>query len=74
MRKERRVQGLGITTAVVGALLLLNASAANAQSPGGVTGRVFDQTGAVLPGVTIDLVTAGTELTTTTRWRRSVSL
>ena len=33
---------------------------------GRVAGRVLDQTGAVLPGVTIDLVVGGTELTTTT--------
>jgi hypothetical protein len=31
-----------------------------------VTGRVLDQTGSVLPGVTIDLVVQGTELTATT--------
>jgi TonB dependent receptor-like, beta-barrel/Carboxypeptidase regulatory-like domain/TonB-dependent Receptor Plug Domain len=57
MRKKR-------AAAVV--LFLLIASVADAQSQGSVTGRVFDQTGAVLPGVTIDLVTSGTELTTTT--------
>ena len=30
---------------------------------GRVTGRIVDQTGAVLPGVTVDLVVQGTELT-----------
>ena len=34
------------------------------QEGGSVTGRVIDQTGAVLPGVAIDLVTNRAELTT----------
>ena len=42
------------------------ASAANAQAQGRVVGRVIDQTGAVLPGVAIDLVVDKTEMTTTT--------
>ena len=42
------------------------ASAASAQAQGRVVGRVIDQTGAVLPGVAIDLVVDKTELTTTT--------
>jgi hypothetical protein len=46
--------------------LLLVAATAGAQVPGRVAGRVFDQTGGVLPGVTIDLVVNATELTTTT--------
>ena len=42
------------------------ASAANAQAQSRVVGRVIDQTGAVLPGVAIDLVVDKTEMTTTT--------
>jgi hypothetical protein len=38
---------------------------ANAQSTGRVSGRVLDQTGAVLPGVVIDLLVNSRELTTT---------
>lgn len=37
-----------------------------AQNTGRVAGRVLDQTGAALPGVTIDLVVGARELTTTT--------
>ncbi|MGE3578267.1 MAG: TonB-dependent receptor [Vicinamibacterales bacterium] len=40
----------GVATAVL-------ASPAWSQSPGVITGRVIDQTGGVLPGVTVDLVT-----------------
>jgi hypothetical protein len=54
------------TTATIAALLLCLVSVAAAQSPGRVAGRVLDQTGAVLPGVTIDLVVSSAELTTTT--------
>jgi hypothetical protein len=54
---------LRIATVVAGVLLLLPVLA-RAQATGTVTGRVFDQTGAVLPGVTIDLVVNATELTT----------
>ena len=39
---------------------------AQAQQTGSVTGRVLDQTGRSLPGVTIDLVTGATELTAVT--------
>ena len=39
---------------------------AGAQGAGSVAGRAVDQTGAALPGVTIDLVTGGTELTSVT--------
>jgi hypothetical protein len=60
-----RESGLRITTFVTGLLLSL-ASTAGAQTPGRVTGRVLDQTGGVLPGVTIDLVIDAAELTTTT--------
>ena len=42
--------------AIVVGLLLVIASAAGAQQTGLVAGRVLDQTGAVLPGVTIDLL------------------
>jgi hypothetical protein len=38
----------------------------DAQETGRVRGRVVDQTGAILPGVTIDLVVGSSELTTTT--------
>src|SRR5690606_19308135 len=37
-----------------------------AQSPGRVSGRVFDQTGAALPGVSVDLVTSSREQTAVT--------
>jgi hypothetical protein len=41
-----------------------SASSADVEQEGGsVVGRVIDQTGAVLPGVTIDLVTSKTEMT-----------
>jgi len=53
-------------TATLAVLLLLSASVAGAQSHGRVIGQVLDQTGAVLPGVTIDLVVNDMELTTTT--------
>jgi hypothetical protein len=51
--------------ATVAALLLLP-SRAHTQAPGRVAGRITDQTGAVLPGVAIDLVVNKTELTTVT--------
>ncbi len=57
--------GLRIIATVVVALLL-TVSVAHAQAPGRVGGRVIDQTGAVLPGVVIDLVVNKKELTTTT--------
>jgi hypothetical protein len=46
--------------------LILLATTASAQDRAHVLGRVVDQTGAVLPGVTIDLVAGGRELTATT--------
>jgi TonB-dependent receptor-like protein/carboxypeptidase family protein len=55
---------LRITTFVTG-LLLATASGTDAQTSSRVEGRVLDQTGAVLPGVAIDLVVGSTELTTT---------
>jgi hypothetical protein len=45
---------------------MLIASAAGAGAQGRVAGRVIDQTGAVLPGVAIDLIVDKMELTTTT--------
>jgi hypothetical protein len=57
--------GLRIAAIVAGLLLVLSPDA-GAQAPGRVTGRVLDQTGLVLPGVTIDLIVNATELTTTT--------
>ena len=47
-------------------LLLCTAINAHAQTTGRVTGRVLDQTGAALPGVTIDLVVNSRELTAVT--------
>ena len=59
--------------AIVVGLLLVIASAAGAQQTGLVAGRVLDQTGAALPGVTIDLVVNGHERTTTTDKRGDYS-
>lgn len=50
---------LSITTIILGVVLC--AASAGAQQTGSVSGRVLDQTGAVLPGVAIDLVGAGGE-------------
>ena len=47
-------------------LLSVMGSVAAAQPHGRVVGQVLDQTGAVLPGVTIDLIVNEAELTTTT--------
>ena len=49
-----------------GVLLSVMGSVAAAQPHGRVVGQVLDQTGAVLPGVTIDLIVNHAELTTTT--------
>jgi hypothetical protein len=57
--------GPGIISTVAG-LFLLVATVASAHAQSGVTGRVVDQTGAVLPGVAIDLVINTGELTTAT--------
>jgi len=54
-----------ITRAILLGLLLVLASPALAQETGSVTGRVLDQTGAALPGVTIEVSVPGTEPTTT---------
>ena len=48
-----------------GLVVALAASAA-AQGAGRITGRVLDQTGGALPGVTVSLVTGGSELTAMT--------
>ena len=45
---------------------MLSVSAAFAQSTGVIAGRVIDQTGAALPGVTIDFVFGPNERTTVT--------
>jgi hypothetical protein len=47
-------------------VLLAVASPAFAQTPGRISGRVLDQTGAVLPGVAIDLAAGGATRTTAT--------
>jgi hypothetical protein len=57
---------LGFKIIATVAALLLMVTGADAQSPGRVGGRVLDQTGAVLPGVVVDLVVNTTQLTTTT--------
>jgi outer membrane cobalamin receptor len=51
---------------IVMATAAMLAASAGAQAQGRVAGRVLDQTGGVLPGVTIDLVVDATELTATT--------
>ena len=54
------------TPALVAALLLLTTSVASTAGHGRVAGLVLDQTGAVLSGVSVDLVVKDTEMTTTT--------
>ena len=61
----RQHAALRITTILSGILLSVVINA-HAESVGRVTGRVLDQTGAVLPGVAIDLVINSREWTTTT--------
>jgi len=56
--------GFRIATLVFG-MLVLGAPVARAQEHGSVSGRVVDQTGGVLPGVSIDLLSGTTELTAT---------
>src|SRR5690242_4240412 len=51
---------------ILTALLVCTSVSVFAQVPGRVSGRVVDQTGAPLPGVTIDLVVNERELTTVT--------
>ena len=51
------------TITVVLGIFLFCTAPAQAQPAGSVTGRVLDQTGASLPGVSIDLVAGATELT-----------
>ena len=64
MRKHDSRQNLSIIATVLAVLLF--APIASAHGQGRVVGQVLDQTGAVLPGVAIDLVVHETELTTTT--------
>jgi hypothetical protein len=47
-------------------ILAFAGSYARAQPPGRITGRVLDQTGAPLPGVTIELIVHSKEVTTFT--------
>ena len=54
---------INVMTLVLAATLA-HAAAAAAQVTGGVAGRIVDQTGAALPGVTIDLAAGGATLTT----------
>ena len=51
---------------VLSVMLLCTSVEVYAQAPGRVSGRVLDQTGAALPGVTIDLVVDARELTAVT--------
>ncbi|MEQ1761398.1 MAG: TonB-dependent receptor [Vicinamibacterales bacterium] len=55
-----------IRLAIIVAVLLTHNAAAYAQGTGRVAGGVVDQTGGVLPGVTIDLVIGDREFTATT--------
>jgi len=64
MLKENRKKGHRIA-AIIGSMLIASPLQARAQPEGRVAGRVVDQTGAVLPGVTIELVVNATELTAT---------
>ena len=57
---------MGLRTLATVVAILLIATTTSAQTEGRVAGRVVDQTGAVLPGVAIDLVVNKTEMTTTT--------
>jgi hypothetical protein len=59
LKKRRRI------AAIIGSMLIASSLQARAQPAGRVAGRVVDQTGAVLPGVTIELVVNATELTAT---------
>lgn len=51
---------------LVAAILAFAGSYASAQTPGRISGRVVDQTGAPLPAVTIDLLVHSREVTTRT--------
>jgi len=62
--RERLQQSFRIT-AFFAAMVITSAVPVRAQT-GRIAGRVLDQTGSVLPGVTIDLVVQETELTATT--------
>ena len=66
-----------VRTILLGALVVAGAGPARAdQTPavGTVAGRVIDQTTAVVPGVTVGLVSGGVEVTTVTgAGRRKIS-
>jgi hypothetical protein len=57
---------MSLRAATIAICQLAIASAAGAQQEGMVGGRVLDQTGAALPGVTIELAVNGEQITTTT--------
>jgi hypothetical protein len=57
---------MGVRIAACVSAVVCWASIVVAQSTGRVTGRVLDPTGAVLPGVRVDLIVGGSELSTTT--------
>src|SRR5262245_39083823 len=54
------------SVAVILSFIVCIAAVASAQSTGRISGRVADQTGAVLPGVTVELAVGSRELTATT--------
>src|SRR5262245_44831023 len=56
----------GFTCTILFGLLMTFTSPVTAQGTGSVTGRVIDQTGGALPGVTIELSIPGQVPTTTT--------
>ncbi|MBA3638911.1 MAG: TonB-dependent receptor [Acidobacteriota bacterium] len=51
---------------ILGGMLIAAGQTIHAQDAGRVAGRVIDQTGGVLPGVTIDIVAGSREMITTT--------
>jgi hypothetical protein len=53
------------TGTILVVVLIATSLAVHAQTAAAVAGRILDQTGAVLPGVTITLVAGDTALTTT---------
>ena len=63
--RGRLQQSLRIAAATA-AIVIVSVLPGLAQATGRVAGRVQDQTGAVLPGVTVDLVVNSSELTVTT--------
>src|SRR3989442_4134068 len=63
--RTRSTVGIRTTTVLIAALLTFLTDAFAGQ-PGVVTGTALDQTGAALPGVTIDLVSSSGQLTAVT--------